>query len=54
MKNLDQNAYKNYITAAKSKVRSIEHEMETLEYWKKIASLSYEDWCKWQNKELEL
>ena len=54
MKNLDERNYKNYIQAAKSRVKSIEREMETLDGWKKIAALSYEDWCKWQNKEITI
>ena len=54
MKHLDERNYKNFIQAAKSKVRSIEREMKTLGRWKKIASLKYEEWCKWQNKEIEI
>ena len=54
MKKLDERVYKNYITATKSKIRSIEEDIKKLEDWKKIASLSYEDWCKWQNKEIKI
>lgn len=54
MKNLEERSYKNYITAAKSKVKEIERSIEELPRWKKIASLSYEDWVKWQKGEIEL
>ena len=54
MKNIDERNYKNCITDAKSKVREIERGLEKLAKWKRISFLSYEEWVKWQNGELEL
>jgi len=46
--------YKNNITAVKSKISEIERANLDLDHLKKVAELSYEDWVKWQNKELEV
>jgi hypothetical protein len=42
------------ITAVKSKISEIERANLDLDHLKKVAELSYEDWVKWQNKELEV
>lgn len=54
MKNQNKRAYKNYITAAKSKVTEIENGLKDLAKWKRISFMTYEEWVKWQNKEIEI
>ena len=53
MGNLDERNYKNYITAAKSKVKEIERGMKDLAKWKRISFLSYEEWVKYQKGDLK-
>jgi len=51
---LSERVYKNKMVSVKGRIRDIENDMESLPHLKKVSELSYEDWVKWENGEIEL
>ena len=53
-KNLTREGYIQYIQRVQYWILDTEDRIERLETYKKIASLSFEDWVKWQKGELSV
>jgi hypothetical protein len=53
-KELSRLDYLKYINSVNKVVKETERRITTLKRDKLVAGLSYEDWCRWQNKEVNL
>ena len=54
MKQLTKKDYENYIKVVNRNIKETERRMEVLDMERKVSQLSFEDWVKFQNRELKL
>ena len=54
MELLTKKDYDKYIKVVNQNIKETERRMETLDMLRKVSQLSFEDWVKFQNKELTI
>ena len=54
MELLTKKDYDKYIKVVNQNIKETEIRMETLEMLRKVSQLSFDDWVKFQNKELTI
>ena len=54
VRQLTKKDYDKYIKVVNQNIKETERRMETLDMLRKVSQLSFEDWVKFQNKELTI
>lgn len=54
VKELSKKDYDNYMKVVNAVIEETERRLETLDKWKKVSQLSFEDWIRFQNGKLKI
>lgn len=54
LKDINKDSYKKYMKNVKDRINLIEHDIDMLSKWKNILDLSYDQWCKFINGEINI